>query len=349
MFASAGGAEGHRFAIRGGDFVLDGRPIRIMAGELHFQRIPREYWRDRLLKCRAMGLNTIATYLFWDLFEPEPGRWDFTGRNDVAAFIREAQAAGLWVILRPGPYSCAEFDFGGLPTWLLRTPDIRIRCSDPRYLAACESYIGRIASQLRNLTAERGGPILMVQIENEYGSYGNDREYLEFLRRAWEASDVHGPFFTADGAEPDMLEAGTLPGAAIGLDPATNARDFAEAAKLGRDVPVFCTELYPGWITHWGEPWAQIKDDDVMPKLTWLLENGKSVQPLRRPRRHELRLHGRRQLRRQGTSRPSRATTTTPRSTRWASRPPATSSCAPCWPSTSPRERRSPISRPRFP
>jgi len=276
IFASAGGAEGHRFAIRGDDFLLDGRPFRMMSGELHFQRIPREYWRNRLLTARAMGLNTIATYVFWTLLEPEPGRWDFSGQNDIAAFIREAQAAGLWVILRPGPYSCAEFDFGGLPPWLLRTPDLKIRCSDPRYLSACESYIGRLASEVRDLQAQRGGPILMVQIENEYGSYGNDKEYLEALRRTWQAAGVQGPFFTADGAALDMLEAGTLPGAAIGLDPGTNAADFAEAARLGGAVPAFCSELYPGWITHWGEPWAQIKDEDFMPKLTWLLDHGKS-------------------------------------------------------------------------
>lgn len=273
---SAGQTREHSFKLQGDAFLLDGRPIRLMAGELHFQRIPREYWSDRLLKARAMGLNAIATYVFWNVLEPEPGQWDFTGRNDVAAFVREAQAAGLWVILRPGPYACAERDFGGLPAWLLRVPDIKVRCSDPRYLAACESYIRRLASEVRDLQVQRGGPILMVQIENEYGSYGNDREYLPALRHAWESAGIQVPFFTADGAAPDMLEAGSLPGAAIGLDPGSNEKDFAEAAKLRRDVPLFCSELYPGWLTHWGEPWAIIKTEDIIPKLTWLLDNGKS-------------------------------------------------------------------------
>jgi len=246
------------FGFRGAEFVLDGKPFQIMAGELHFQRIPREYWRDRLDKARAMGLNTVATYVYWGLLEPEPGQWDFSGENDIAAFIREAQAAGLWVLLRPGPYACAEWDFGGLPPWLLRIPDIKIRCGDTRYLAACGSYVRRLAAEVLDLQVQSGGPVLMVQVENEYGSFGNDREYLLALKRAWEKAGLAVPFFTADGAAPDMLEAGTIPGAAIGLDPGTNAQHFAEAEKLGRGVPVFCSEIYPGWITHWGEPWARV-------------------------------------------------------------------------------------------
>ncbi len=275
-FWSAGGAAEHSFVIQGGAFLLDGRPFQVMAGELHFQRIPRQYWRDRLLKARAMGLNSVATYVFWNLLEPEPGHWDFAWENDVAAFIREAKAAGLWVLLRPGPYACAEWDFGGLPPWLLRVPDIKIRCRDSRYLAACESYIQRLGAEVRDLQVQRGGPIIMLQIENEYGSYGNDREYLLALRRAWEKAGIQVPFFTADGAAPDMLEAGTVPEAAIGLDPGTNEKQFAAAEKLGRGVPVFCSELYPGWITHWGEPWSRVKTEDLLPQVTWLLDNGKS-------------------------------------------------------------------------
>jgi beta-galactosidase GanA len=258
------------------DFLLDGRPFRIMAGEIHFQRIPREYWADRLLKVKAAGLNTVGTYVFWNALEPEPGEWDFGGRNDLAAFLRTAQRLGLWVVVRPGPYACAEWDFGGLPAWLLRTPDIKVRCSDPRYLAACESYILKIGEAIRDLQVHRGGPVLMVQVENEYGSFGNDRDYMLALKGYWDKAGLEVPLYTADGATPHMLEAGSLPGAAIGLDPGTNERHFAEAERLERGVPVFCSELYPGWLTHWGEDWARVKTEDVLKDLRWLLANGKS-------------------------------------------------------------------------
>ena len=258
------------------DFLLNGKPFRIMAGEIHYQRVPREYWADRLTKLKAAGLNTVGTYVFWNALEPEPGQWDFTGDNDLAAFVRTAQRIGLWVIIRPGPYACAEWDFGGLPAWLLRTPDIKVRCSDPRYLAACESYILKLGDVLRDLQVRRGGPVLLVQVENEYGSYGNDRDYLLALKAFWEKAGIETPLYTADGATPYMLEAGSLPGAAIGLDPGTNEKEFAEAARLERGVPVFCSELYPGWLTHWGEDWARVKTEEVLPDLRWLLDNGKS-------------------------------------------------------------------------
>ena len=269
-------AQTRSFRLGDKDFLLDGRPFRIMAGEIHYQRVPREYWADRLVKLRAAGLNTVGTYVNWSALEPEPGHWDFSGANDLAAFIRTAQRLGLWVIVRPGPYACAEWDFGGLPAWLLRTPDIRVRCSDPRYLGACESYVMKLGEVLRDLQVHRGGPVLMVQVENEYGSFGNDRDYLLALRGFWDKAGLEVPLYTADGATPSMLEAGTIPGAAIGLDPATSDKEFAEAARLERGVPVFCSELYPGWLTHWGEPWARVKTEEFLPGLRWLLDNGKS-------------------------------------------------------------------------
>jgi len=274
--AFAAAAPARSFKLGPSEFLLNGKPFQIRAGEMHFQRIPREYWKDRLLKARAMGLNTVCTYVFWNAIEPEPGRWDFGGNNDLAGFIKTAQEAGLWTIVRPGPYACAEWDFGGLPIWLLRTPDIKIRCMDPVYLAACQRYIARIADIVRPLQIHQGGPVLMLQIENEYGSYGNDRAYLLALKSMWEKGKIDIPFYTADGAAPYMLEAGSIPGCAIGLDPAASDKEFAEAAKLNRNVPVFCSELYPGWLTHWGEKWARVSARDVVKDLRWLLDHKKS-------------------------------------------------------------------------
>jgi beta-galactosidase len=276
FIAARAAAQIPSFRFEGPDFLLDGKPFQIMAGELHFQRIPKEYWKDRLIKARAMGLNTVATYVFWNALEPEPGQWNLTGNNDLAGFIHAAKEADLYVVVRPGPYACAEWDFGGLPIWLLRTPDIKVRCLDSRFMAACDAYIKKLAEQLKPLLRANGGPVLMIQIENEYGSFGNDRQYVLALKRMWETAGISGPFCTADGATPHMLEAGSIPGAAIGLDPGTADKHYAEAAKLKRNVPVFCAEIYPGWLTHWGEKWASVKIEELLPDVQWLLDNKKS-------------------------------------------------------------------------
>ena len=175
-------AGGHSFTPGTNAFLLDGKPFQIRSGELHYQRIPREYWRQRLQAAKAMGLNAVATYMFWSAHESQPGTFDFAGMNDVAAFVRLAQAEGLSVILRPGPYVCAEWDLGGLPWWLLKDPLIRLRSQDPAFLAPCRRYIQEVGRQLAALQVTRGGPILMVQVENEYGSYGSDKVYMGRLR-----------------------------------------------------------------------------------------------------------------------------------------------------------------------
>jgi hypothetical protein len=265
-----------RFSIQGTRFLLDNKPFQIMSGELHFQRIPYQYWKDRLLKAKAMGLNTIAVYVFWNAIEPEENKSNFTGNNDLRKFILLAKETGLFVLLRPGPYTCAEWDFGGLPDWLLSIPDIKIRCMDERYMAAVKKYIINIAEQIKDLQNTDGGPILMLQIENEYGSYGNDKEYLETLKKLWISAGITIPFYTADGATDYMLEAGTVKGAVIGLDPATSEKEFEFAKKFEPGVPVFCSEYYPGWLTHWGEKWAATKTENIVKDLKWLMDNKKS-------------------------------------------------------------------------
>jgi len=267
----------HSFALGAHEFLLDGKPFQIVSGELHPARIPREYWEHRIRMAKAMGCNTIAAYVFWNYHEREPGVFDFSsGNRDLAAFIRIAQAEGMYVLLRPGPYVCAEWDFGGLPPYLLRIPDIRVRCTDQRYMEAVGRYVEQIARVVRPLLVTHGGPVLMVQIENEYGSYGDDRAYLEALRDMWVRAGIDVPFYTADGATPYMLDAGNIDGAAIGLDSGTNDADFQEAARRNPHVPAFSSETYPGWLTHWGEHWARPDTAELYAGVRYLLSHGKS-------------------------------------------------------------------------
>ncbi len=183
--AAAQGSARHTFALSPSAFLLDGAPFQIRSGEMHPGRIPAEYWRHRIRMAKAMGLNTIAAYIFWNHHEESEGTFDFkTGNRDIARFIRIAQEEGMWVLLRPGPYVCAEWDFGGLPPYLLRDPQLGIRSLYPRYMAAAERYLAKLAEVVRPLLVTHGGPILMVQIENEYGSYGNDRNYMKRLKDA---------------------------------------------------------------------------------------------------------------------------------------------------------------------
>ena len=172
------------FEIGPDSFLLNGQPFVIRVGEIHSARVPREYWQHRLQMAKAMGLNTVCAYLFWNHVEPREGRFDWSGMADIAEFCRLAQAEGLWVILRPGPYACAEWEMGGLPWWLLKHEDIQLRTRDPRFLAATRRYLMEVGRQLAPLQVTRGGPILMVQAENEYGFFGKDAAYMGEIRQA---------------------------------------------------------------------------------------------------------------------------------------------------------------------
>ena len=267
----------HSFQLEKSEFLLDGKPFQIISGEMHPARIPAEYWRQRIQMAKAMGCNTIAAYVFWNYHESEPGVFDFqSGNHNIAQFIRMVQEEDLWLILRPGPYVCAEWDFGGLPSYLLSIPDIKVRCMDPRYTGAADRYIKTLALQVKDLQVTKGGPIVMVQVENEYGSYGNDRTYMKWVQDEWKKNGIEVPFYTADGATSFMLEAGSLSDAAIGLDPGANADNFAEATKINPNVPSFCSELYPGWLTHWGEKWQRPDTIDLLKDVKWLMDNKKS-------------------------------------------------------------------------
>ncbi|MDE2054226.1 MAG: beta-galactosidase [Xanthomonadaceae bacterium] len=241
----------HRFRLAGRHFMLDGKPFTIQSGEMHPIRIPREYWRQRIRMAKAMGLNTVSLYVMWNALESEPGVFDLTtGRRDFARFIHICAEEGMWVYFRPGPYICGEWDFGGLPPYLLRHPHIRVRDKDdPDYMAAVRRYIARIAPAVRPLMVANGGPILMLQIENEYASFGHDLAYLEVLRALWQQHDIDGPFSISDGLDQVRKARTYLPDAALGLDGDT---DFVAAQDLAGELPVWMGEGYPGWLTHWG-------------------------------------------------------------------------------------------------
>lgn len=263
--------------VRGSRFYRAGQQYQILAGSIHFQRIPRAYWRDRLEKAKAMGLNTVTTYIFWNAIEPRPGDFDFSGRNDVAAFIRLAKKVGLNVILRPGPYVCAEWDAGGLPPWLFKDPRVQVRTRDPRFMKAVDTYIQHVGDQVRPLMASHGGPVIAVQIENEYGAFGNNRSYMRAIKndliKYGLGSDL---LFTSDGADflaNDDLK-GTLtmvnfgPGHAIGA--------FKTLAALRPGQPLMAGEYWAGWYDKWGDKHAMTDGQEQAKELIWMLKKGYS-------------------------------------------------------------------------
>ncbi|RBL91586.1 glycoside hydrolase family 35 protein [Chitinophaga flava] len=267
----------HSFALSQSDFMLDGKPFQMISGEMHPARIPHEYWRHRIQMAKAMGCNTIAAYVFWNYQEPVKGQFDFSnGNHNIAEFIKIAQQEGMWVILRPGPYVCAEWEFGGLPPYLLQTPDIKVRCMDPRYMEAVTRYVQHLAAEVKPLLVTNGGPVVMMQIENEYGSYGNDKNYLNALKDLWVKNGIDIPFYTADGPTAYMLEAGTVAGAAIGLDSGGSEADFAAAKKQNPNVPAFSSESYPGWLTHWGEQWQRPGAEGIVKEVKFLMDTKRS-------------------------------------------------------------------------
>jgi len=245
---------------------------------MHYARIPREYWRDRMRKARAMGLNTIATYVFWNLHEPRPGVFNFSGQLDVAAFVKTAQEEGLYVLLRPGPYVCSEWDLGGMPAWLLADPNIVLRSPDPQFMNPAREFLKKLGEQLAPLQASHGGPIIGVQVENEYGSFGKDAKYMDDVRNAIVAAGLSEvPLFTADG--PDRLAFGTLPDvqAAINFGPGDAQRAFSMVAKFRPDGLRMNQEYWDGWFDAWGKPHETTNAEREARELDWMLGQGFSV------------------------------------------------------------------------
>lgn len=268
----------HILTCKGTEFYLNDEPFRILSGTIHYFRVIPEYWEDRLKKLKACGFNTVETYTCWNLHEPKENEFHFEGILDLVRYIKTAQQLGLYVILRPGPYICAEWDMGGLPSWLLTCPNIHLRCHDEQFLAKVRRYYHRLFSLIRPCLGTNGGNIIAMQVENEYGSFGNDHRYMQDILQIYLDEGIDCLLFTSDGPTYFMLNGGTLPGlpAAVnfGSHPAGN---FALLRKFAPNQPLFCCEYWNGWFDHWYEEHHMRGADDTAQVLREMLELGASV------------------------------------------------------------------------
>ncbi|MFJ2178127.1 beta-galactosidase family protein [Streptomyces sp. NPDC087851] len=257
-------------------FEVDGRPVRLLSGALHYFRVHEEHWAHRLGMLRAMGLNCVETYVPWNLHEPEPGRF-----HEVAAlgrFLDAAHAAGLWAIVRPGPYICAEWENGGLPHWLTGPMGARVRTRDTAFLGAVGRWYGELLPQVAARELGRGGPVIMVQVENEYGSYGTDQVYLERLTELTRACGITVPLVTSDGPEEHMLTGGMVPGLLATVNFGSGAGAAFETLRRYRpEGPLMCMEFWCGWFEHWGGKPVVRNPADAAGALREVLEAGASV------------------------------------------------------------------------
>ncbi len=255
------------FEIQGNQFLKNGEPIKIISGAVHYFRNLPDTWSDIFAKMRAMGLNCVETYCAWNMHEKQKGTFDFSGILDIAKFIRTAGEAGLMVIVRPGPYICAEWEFGGLPWWIQAEEDMEIRCSNPTYIKYFDRYLDRLFEEIRPLLCTNGGPVIMLQCENEYGYYGDDKKYLAYLRDGYRARGVDVPLFTSDGTnEAEMLDGG-IDGCLVTLNFGSDVEGrFKDHDRLFPDSPKMCMEMWNGWFDAWGDEYHHTTTADVYAK-----------------------------------------------------------------------------------
>lgn len=253
-----------KFEICGDQFCKDGEPIKLISGAVHYFRNLPETWPDIFEKLRAMGCNCVETYCAWNMHEPKPGTFDFTGRLDIVRFIKEAEKAGLMVIVRPGPYICAEWEFGGLPWWIQREEGLEIRCRNEVYIRYFDRYLDELLGRVRPLLCTNGGPVILLQCENEYGYYGDDREYLSYLRDGYRRRGIDVPLFTSDGGSEDSLLDGTVEGCLPTLNFGSRVEEnFKVHDQLFPDCPKVCMEMWDGWFDAWGDEKHHTTDPQV--------------------------------------------------------------------------------------
>ena len=265
-----------QFEVGKNTFLLNGQPFVVKAAELHYPRIPKPYWEHRIKMCKALGMNTICLYVFWNAHEPQPGQFDFSGQNDLAAFCRLCQENGMYVILRPGPYVCAEWEMGGLPWWLLKKKDVRLREEDPYFLERVNLFEEAVAGQVAGLTVQNGGPIIMVQVENEYGSYGESKSYVSKVRDIVRRHFGHeitlfqcdwSSNFTLNGLD-DLVWTMNF-GTGANID-----QQFARLKQLRPDSPLMCSEFWSGWFDKWGANHETRPAADMIAGIDEMLSKG---------------------------------------------------------------------------
>lgn len=266
------------FSYNGHDFTMNGKPYPVLSGAMHYFRIPRAYWYDRLLKLKECGFNTVETYTCWNLHEPREGEFHFDGMLDIAAYVEIAASLGLNVILRPGPYICAEWECGGFPAWLLAYDGMKLRCNDPLYLEKVRSYYAQLLGRLRPYFVGNGGNIIMCQIENEYGSFGDDKDYLRAIAQMYRDFDVNCLLYTSDGACSWMLSGGTLDEYVCVANFGSNAKgQFAALNAFREGQPTMCGEFWCGWFDHWYEQHHTRPASEIAQQFTEITDAHASV------------------------------------------------------------------------
>ena len=264
------------FTIGNGTFLLNGEPFIVKAAEVHYPRIPRPYWEHRIQMCKALGMNAVCIYIFWNIHEQREGQFDFTGNNDVAEFCRLAQKNGMYVIVRPGPYVCAEWEMGGLPWWLLKKKDIRLREQDPYFMERVKIFEQKVGEQLSGLTIQNGGPIIMIQVENEYGSYGENKPYVSEIRDCLRG--IYGKelaLFQCDWSS--NFEKNGLDDLVWTMNFGTGANidnQFRRLGELRPNAPKMCSEFWSGWFDKWGARHETRPAKDMVEGMDEMLSKG---------------------------------------------------------------------------
>lgn len=264
--------------IKDDKIIIDGKAEQIISGAIHYFRVHPGLWGDRLLKAKQCGLNCIETYMCWNLHEPQEGKFNFNGLLNFEKFIELAHKLGLWVIVRPGPYICAEWENGGLPSWLMTKKDLRFRCINKPYLNSITPFLSEVLTCLKKLQYTENGPIIALQVENEYGSFGNDHEYIRHVRQIFLDNGITVPLFTSDGPGDHFIQGGTIPELTMTLNFGSDPKGaFANGRKYRPEGPDFCMEFWNGWFDHWGEEHHVRGFDDATDTLDQMLKMGANV------------------------------------------------------------------------